>query len=279
MLRGSDGEEIAGDVYLPAGDVAPPLVILVHGFTGFKRWGFFPYIARSLAERGLACAAINLSHCGISGETDVFNRLDLFERDTWGKRLFDLQQVIEAASRGLLTDKTELDRSRLALFGHSMGGGLCVLQAARDPRIKALITLAAISSANRFPPDEVQRHLSAYGHMKVENARTRQEMRVGRAFFEEVAANPAAFDITRAATRLTQPWLLIHGVDDLSVEFDEALRLIEAANTNSVSGANAKLLSIANTDHVLGTQHPFVRRTAELDQTISVAADFLKKHL
>lgn len=278
LLRGSDGEEIAGDLYLPRADLAP-LVIVVHGFKGFKHWGFFPSLGRFLADNGLAAACVNLSHCGITCDTDVFNRLDLFERDTWGKRLNDLHQVVEAASRGLLTDKAELDRSRLGLLGHSAGGGLCILHAARDPRIKALVTLAAICRANRFPPDEVERHLNAYGHMKIENARTKQEMRVGRGFFDEIAANEEAFDIRRAASRVTQPWLLIHGVNDESVEFEEALQLLEAVNTNAINGQNAKLLSIENADHVLGTQHPFRKRTAEFVQALDVTGDFLKRHL
>ncbi len=278
LLRGSDGEEIAGDLYLPQAEL-PPLVIVVHGFKGFKHWGFFPVIGRCLADNGLAAACVNLSHCGINGDTDRFNRLDLFECDTWGKRLNDLNQVVEAASRGLLTDKAELDRSRLALFGHSAGGGLCILHAARDPRIKTLVTLAAICQANRFPAEEVERHLQAYGHMKIENARTKQEMRVGRAFFEEIAANPEAFDIRRAASRLTQPWLLIHGVNDESVEFEEALHLLEAVNGNAVNGQNAKLLSIENADHVLGTQHPFRRRTAEFVQALDVTVEFVKRNL
>ena len=278
LLRGSDGEEIAGDVYLPRAEL-PPLVIVVHGFKGFKHWGFFPTLGRFLADNGLAVACVSLSHCGIKGETDVFNRLDLFERDSWGKRLNDLHQVVEAASRGLLTDKVELDRSRLGLWGHSAGGGLCVLHASRDPRIKALVTLAAICRANRFPAEEVERHLNAYGHMKIENARTKQEMRVGRAFFDEMAANEDAFDICRAATRVTQPWLLIHGVNDESVEFEEALRLLEAVNGNAIDGQNAKLLSIENADHVLGTQHPFRRRSAEFVQALDVTAEFLKRTL
>lgn len=115
--------------------------------------------------------------------------------------------------------------------------------------------------------------------MKIENARTKQEMHVGRAFFEEIAANEAAFDIGRAATRVTQPWLLIHGVNDESVEFEEALRLLEAVNGNAVNGQNAKLLSIENADHALGTQHPFRKRSAEFVQALDVTLGFLKRNL
>ncbi|KAA0211292.1 alpha/beta fold hydrolase [bacterium] len=279
LLRGADGEEIAGDLYLPAGEGTPPLVLILHGFKGFKHWGFFPTLAQSFADNGIAAAALSLSHCGVQGDTDQFNRLDLFEKDTWGRRLFDVQQVVEAAARGLLTDKRELDRTRLGILGHSMGGGLGVLYAARDPRIRALVTLAAVSTANRFPPAEVKAHLKAFGHMKLTHARTGQELRVGPSFFEEVETNPEAFDIRRAASRLEIPWLLIHGVDDQSVAFEESLTLLEAANTNGVRGSNTRLLSIENTDHVLGTQHPFRRRTAEFVQAVDAALDFFKKHL
>ncbi len=279
ILRGSDGEEIPGDLYLPVHEGRAPVVLLVHGFKGFKHWGFFPLIGRMLADAGFAAACISLSHCGVVGTGDSFNRLDLFERDTWGKRLFDMQQAVSAAALGLLTSKRDLDGSRLAVLGHSAGGGLCVLQAARDSRIKALVTIAGIARANRWAPEEYSPHLKANGYMTVMNARTGQEMHVGAQFFEEIAANPAAFDILAAARTLTQPWLLIHGVDDESVPYDEAGELLEAANENSVSGENAKLLSIDNTGHAFGASHPLKRRPPELMQACEAIIAQLRRVL
>ncbi|MCC6573021.1 MAG: alpha/beta fold hydrolase [Planctomycetes bacterium] len=279
ILRGADGEEIPGDLYLPAHEGHAPVVILVHGFKGFKHWGFFPFLGRTLADAGFAAASISLSHCGLTGSTDVFNRLDLFERDTWGKRLHDLQQAVTASALGLLTNKRDLDGSRLALVGHSAGGGLCVLEAAKDRRVKALVTLAGISRPNRWSPDEYEPHLRASGAMTILNGRTGQEMRVGTQFFEEIAAHPQAFDILAAARSLTQPWLLVHGVDDESVPFDEARELLEAAGGNAVGGENARLLSIDNTGHAFGAQHPLKRRPPELVQISEAIIAHLRRVL
>ncbi len=276
-LRGSDGESIAGDLYLPAHQGRAPVVVMVHGFKGFKHWGFFPLFGRMLADAGFAAAAINLSHCGLTGPTDVFNRLDLFERDTWGKRLHDLQQVVTAAALGLLTTKRDLDGGRLALLGHSAGGGLCVLQTAKDPRVRALVTLAAIARPCRWSPEEYQPHLKANGAMTVLNGRTNQEMRVGQAFFDEIARHPQAFDILAAARSHTRPWLLVHGVDDESVPFVEARDLLEAANGNAIGGENAKLFSIDNTGHAFGAEHPLRRRPSELLQICEAVVAHLRR--
>ena len=60
LLRGSDGEEIAGDLYLPQAELSP-LVIVVHGFKGFKHWGFFPTLGRFLADSGRVSTILTLS--------------------------------------------------------------------------------------------------------------------------------------------------------------------------------------------------------------------------
>ena len=44
--------------------------------------------------------------------------------------------------------------SRIGLVGHSRGGGIAVLQTARDSRVRALVTWAAISSVERWSPAE-----------------------------------------------------------------------------------------------------------------------------
>lgn len=267
-LPGSDNAPIRGDVYLPVGIGEPPLVVAVHGFKGFKDWGFFPWLGRSLADAGTAAAFINLSHSGVE-QGDHFDRLDLFERDTWGKRRFDVQQVLNAAQTGRLTQKAAPNPGRLGLIGHSMGGGLALLMAAHDGRVRSLVTLAGVASSRRFDGDDVRRQLRALGHVKVMNSRTRQEMRVGREYFDELDARPDSFDIGAAASRVTLPWLLIHGADDESVALDEAHQLLDRARHNAVAGENVKLLTLDGTGHTFGATHPFAGPSAHLEQAAS----------
>jgi uncharacterized protein len=263
-LKGADGARITGDVYLPEAD-QPPLVVVIHGFKGFKDWGFFPWLGRTLAEGGLAAAVINLSHNGVGDDSETFERLDLFERDTWSKRVYDMQQVLDAATHGLLTDHAHPNPARVGLLGHSMGGGLALLMAAKDARVRSVVTLAGVNRPNRLPMDAVNLALQSIGHVPVENARTGQIMRIGRDFFDELKRHPQAFDIQAAAAAVTLPWLLIHGTEDETVPLEEAHDLLERA------GDNAKLLSIEGAGHTFGAAHPFSRPTPDLEQAAAAA--------
>src|SRR5437867_37253 len=63
--------------------------------------------------------------------------------------------------------------SSLGLVGHSRGGGIAILQAARDPRVRALVTWAAISSVERWPAPQ-RSSWRAAGKTDIQNARTGQ---------------------------------------------------------------------------------------------------------
>jgi len=276
-VPGADGAPIRGDIYLPTGMDAPPLVLVLHGFKGFKDWGFFPWLGRSLADAGLCAALVNFSHCGIAQGVDRFDRLDLFEKDTWGKRLFDISAVLSAAQSAKLTSKAAPNPARLGLVGHSMGGGAALLAAAKDGRVRSLVTLAGVASSSRFDGVDVREHLRAFGHVKVMNSRTNQEMHVGQAYFDELDSNPQGFDLQAAAAQVTLPWLIVHGAEDESVPLDEALLLLDAANSNPVQGENVKLLTLDGTGHTFGAQHPFGYPSTHLEQaTGAVAAHLLR---
>lgn len=278
VIPGADGLPIRGDLYLPAGMAAPPLVLVLHGFKGFKHWGFFPWLGRALAEAGLCAALVNFSHCGVD-QGERFDRLDLFERDTWGRRLFDVNAVLNAAQAGKLTQRAAPNPARLGLVGHSMGGGVALLAAAKDGRVRSLVTLAGVASSSRFDGVDVRQHLRAFGHVKVMNARTNQEMRVGQAYFDELDNNPQAFDVAAAAARITLPWLLVHGADDEAVPLAEAHALLDAANTNPVQGENARLLTLEGTGHTFGAGHPFSGASTHLEQAAAATAAHLLRTL
>lgn len=277
-IPGAEGLPIRGDLYLPTGMAAPPLVVVLHGFKGFKHWGFFPWLGRTLADTGLCAALVNFSHCGVE-QGDRFDRLDLFERDTWGKRLFDVTAVLNAAQAGKLTQKASPNPARLGLVGHSMGGGVALLTAAKDGRVRSLVTLAGVASSSRFDGVDVREHLRAFGHVKVMNSRTNQEMRVGQPYFDELDSHPEAFDVAAAAARITLPWLLVHGADDEAVPLNEAHALLDAANANPVQGENVKLLTLDGTGHTFGASHPFTYASTHLEQAGAAAAAHLLRTL
>jgi dienelactone hydrolase len=59
----------------------------------------------------------------------------------------DLSAVLEAAGESIAPGR--VDRGRLGLFGHSRGGGNAILAAAREPRVRALVTWAAVATFDR----------------------------------------------------------------------------------------------------------------------------------
>ena len=79
---------------------------------------------------------------------------------------------------------------QLGLLGHSRGGGIAVLHAAGDPRVRALVTWAAISTVERWP-SAVQAAWRAAGVLDQENARTGQILPLYADVLDDIDANAA----------------------------------------------------------------------------------------
>ena len=62
-----------------------------------------------------------------------------FEGQSIDTELTDLNSVIDFACRN-----KHVDKNRIALLGHSRGGFLSVIQAAKDPRVKSAVLLAPL---------------------------------------------------------------------------------------------------------------------------------------
>ena len=74
-------------------------MVIVHGFKGFKDWGFFPWLAQRLMQHRLAVCRFNMSRSGIGEDPETFDRLDLFEHDTYSTQLADLRAVVRHAQQ------------------------------------------------------------------------------------------------------------------------------------------------------------------------------------
>ena len=59
------GDPLRGNVHLPEGDAPSPVLVICHGFKGFKDWGMFPFAADVLASRGISVLRFNFSLNGI----------------------------------------------------------------------------------------------------------------------------------------------------------------------------------------------------------------------
>lgn len=254
-IPGADGEPIYGDAHIPKG-VPRGIIIIAHGFKGYKDYGMFPRIAGELAGRGFVTHRFNFSHSGMTNKIDTFERTDLFEKDTFNKQVFDLRRVIEESAPGGLP---------FVLFGHSRGGIATLLTAGRFanddrfPQPAGIVTAASPAHANNLD-DAQQKLMLKQGFIASPSSRTGQELRVGRAWLEEQLNDPAGHDVLAMVKRIKCPMSFIHGTDDSSVPVGDVDLLGEAA------GANGRVVKIAGGDHVFNVKNPLERDQASSAQ-------------
>jgi alpha-beta hydrolase superfamily lysophospholipase len=267
-IRPRDGSApIRGDLRAPR-DVPPEsAVVICHGFKGFRRWGFFPALARALANRGHAAFTFDFSHNGVGADGVDFSALELFAEATHSRNVDEIRMVLDAVTNGPLFPRPP---RRIGMIGHSRGGGEAVIAVAEDTRVDALVTWSAISAVQRWTEAQIaawEKGDTVY----IENSRTKQSMPIGPGYWADVKANAARLDVRQAAGRVRVPWLIIHGDADETVPVEEASILHEAA------GSNAELLVVEGTGHTFGASHPLGESPPALDRVIEATVDWFAK--
>jgi len=244
---------------LAAGRTSPrPAVVIVHGFKGFKDWGMFPVLAARLARAGYTAVSFNMSGSGIDDQGESAWP-DRFSHNTFSAELADLGTVITALAAGELGVAPP---TAIGLVGHSRGGGMSILQAARDQRVRALVTWAAISHVERYAGQEAE--WRARGHLVIENSRTRQQLPLYTDALDDIERNRGgSLDIRGAAARIAVPWLVVHGTADPTVPAAEAEALLQASGR-----ASTQLVLVENAGHTFGATHPLKAEPPELGQVI-----------
>lgn len=256
-IKSSEGLDIRGNLEVPR--AARALVVIVHGFKGFKDWGFFPWLAEVMCDEAFAVCRFNMSRSGVDGDSDTFDRLDLFADDTYSGQLDDLYRVVDYA------------QTRLALptflVGHSRGGGLAVLGASEINNLRGLVTWSAIARVDRWD-EPTKRQWRKDGHMEVVNARTKQIMRMSTRMLDDYEANRQRLDILAAVARLTVPLLVVHGENDESVPVTESAEIVAA-------GIDVSRVLIGAATHTYNAIHPLVHVPRELIIAADVTAKFI----
>ena len=83
LLISQKGNKIRVTVYGLENLNSAPCLIFVHGFKGFKDWGFGPYIGDYFAEKGFFVITFNFSHNGIGEGKTEFGELEKFAQNTF----------------------------------------------------------------------------------------------------------------------------------------------------------------------------------------------------
>jgi dienelactone hydrolase len=250
-----------------------PCILYVHGFKGFKDWGFVPFAGEYFAKKGYTFIAFNFSHNGIGEDLETFSELDKFSRNTFS---LEVSETLEMARLITQTDffGNYLDSHDLGIIGHSRGGGIAILSSQASPDIAATATWASVSTFDRWDK-KVRQAWKKQGYYEVKNSRTGQVLHLGMGMLTDIEKNvKKSLHVADAAKNLEKPLLLLHGSNDESVPYYE----VETLNIYA-DPALTQMKLLPGTGHTFGAKHPFEGSTESLDLVLDHTLKFFQEKL
>lgn len=248
-----------------------PCLIFVHGFKGFKDWGFWPYTGNYFASKGFFVLTFNFSHNGIGEKLTEFTELDKFANNTFSIELAELNEIIDAYLNNFFGIKYN---TRIGILGHSRGGGDSLIVSSKRKEIGAVVIWASVANFNRYSQrqaDEWRKN----GFFEVLNTRTNQLMRLNVSLLEDIEENKDdLLNLEKAAKNLNKPMLIIHGEQDLSVKIEEGEQIY-----NWSIREFTEFYKIKATGHTFDVTHPFERSNTKFESVLDKTLEFFNKHL
>ena len=275
VIRKKGKKPLIYDATYIKNSVKKPVVILCHGYMGFKDWGAWGLAGKEFSKNNFFFVKFNFSHNGGTMEQPIdFPDLNSFANNDFTHELEDIDRIIEH----LKVSKTysqDLDFNNISLVGHSRGAGTVLIKTFEDTRIKKVITWAGVSDfKKRFQEGTPEFYKwEKEGVIYGENSRTKQFLPHFFQFFEDFKKNEARFNIKSAVEKLKVPYLIIHGSNDTSV------LPIEGENLFSWNKQN-KIERIKDADHVFSSKHPWNSKTLpkHLKKVVYLSIDFLNSN-
>ena len=189
------GLNLSAVIHAPKNPSNSPLVILLHGNTGYKEETHIESLAVLLSENGFFSIRFD---CSGSNESD-----GTFEKDyRFSNYLTDVADVLEYAKK-----LPGLNKDKIGLWGHAMGGQLACIFASAHPQIKSLCIVSSPSVLILPPEDE--ENLAKFGYYEMKSSKL-GTVRLPAAYFEE----RSKYDASISVKNLKIPKLIIWGTSD-----------------------------------------------------------------
>ena len=241
---------LSGVLHLPAGadQRKVPLIVFVHGFIGSKvgEHRLFVKAARYFTDKGYAVFRFDFSGCGESdGDyADV----------TVTKQLSEVQAVLNVVSK-----LPQVDPNNIILIGHSLGGAVASLTAAKDRRVRQLILWSPVGQ----PYEDITKIIGA--HAVETAARHRvvdiQGFYVSQTFLTDLK-NHHPFKAIRSYSGAA---LIIHAQEDKDIPKEHAARYSVALQQRPIS-EQVDTHYIKDADHTFSSylfEHELFEESAE----------------
>jgi esterase/lipase len=208
------------------------LAIVCHGHTGNKGRPVPKEICETMQKAGY-----NTFRFDFSGNAESEGK---FEDSTFSKCADDLRAVIDYF--------TKKGYGPIGIIGHSMGGTVCVMEAARDERVKFVVPISAPVHLG----DSFKDYLAAMntrkmkGEIQFYKEPTKEWLTVSKRFLNDLKK----INLLKDVKMIHAPILFIHGTKDESVPITETEKLFVEAN------APKEFVLVHGADHVFdGKEH------------------------
>lgn len=264
-----EGDKIKISTYGFENFLSGNCIIHIHGFKGFKDWGFNPFLAKFFAERGYFVITFNFSHNGIGDNPYEFTEIEKFANNTFSREVEELAEIISCYKSGFFG---KIGMNKIALLGHSRGGGIAILNGA-NPSVKCIITWASVATFDRYGTKQIE-DWEKKGFVEVINSRTNQVMRMNRSIYDDLKMNSNKLDILKSVNNLSKPLLIVHGKEDLAVPVKEAQMIYDSSDKTK-----SELFVISSTGHTFNAVHPFEGTNSKLDEALNKTKEFLDINL
>ncbi len=248
-----------------------PCLVFVHGFKGFKDWGFGRYIGNYFSSKGFFVLSFNFSHNGVSEGLTEFDELDRFAENTFSLEMDELSQLIDAYFNGFFGGTSN---DRLGLLGHSRGGGISLLTAHEKSEVKAAAVWSSVSTFDRYSVRQKEAWRRK-GVFEVMNSRTKQIMRLNVSLLDDLEENKKdKLNIRKAVRELRKPLLIVHGEQDLAVPVKEAEELYSLADKDL-----SELYIVPFVGHTFEIKHPFEGTNDKFESILEKTYQFFNQNL
>lgn len=130
-LKWNEEHVLRGTVKTLEHGLAKPVVVIAHGFKGFKDWGFWPEVTDCLAESGFYAVSFDFSRVAAK-EAGLEERI-VAEASTVTQELVDLDLIVQHVKQAALPLAEQVDVNRIAVIGHSRAGATSIIYAGEHP--------------------------------------------------------------------------------------------------------------------------------------------------